>query len=90
MSFEEQPDGDIHGECAAEIRRLVGELRNANAESEHFERAWELRGDEIERLQDQFDACSPYLKEGETPADALERLTKELDAERALTVKDSA
>jgi hypothetical protein len=23
MSFDEQPDGDIHGECAAEIHRLV-------------------------------------------------------------------
>jgi uncharacterized protein YfcZ (UPF0381/DUF406 family) len=22
MSFDEQPDGDIHGECAAEIHRL--------------------------------------------------------------------
>ena len=27
MSFDEQPDGDIHGECAAEIHRLEQELR---------------------------------------------------------------
>lgn len=26
MSFDEQPDGDIHGECAAEIHRLEAEL----------------------------------------------------------------
>ena len=38
----------------------------------------------------EINACTPYLKTGETPADALLRLTKELDAERALTVKDSA
>jgi hypothetical protein len=25
MSFDEQPDGDQHGECAAEIRRLTDE-----------------------------------------------------------------
>ncbi len=27
MSFDEQPDGDIHGECSAEIHRL--EQQNA-------------------------------------------------------------
>ena len=27
MSFDEQPGGDIHGECAAEIRRLELALR---------------------------------------------------------------
>lgn len=26
MSFDEQPDGDPHGECAAEIARLAAEL----------------------------------------------------------------
>jgi hypothetical protein len=29
MSFDEQPDGDIHGECAAEIDRLTSELERA-------------------------------------------------------------
>lgn len=32
MSFDEQPDGDIHGECAAEIHRIeqqVAELVEA-------------------------------------------------------------
>ena len=27
MSFDEQPDGDPHGECAAEIHRLQDLLR---------------------------------------------------------------
>lgn len=25
--FDEQPDGDVHGECAAEIRRLEAEVK---------------------------------------------------------------
>ena len=54
MSFDEQPDGDIHGECAAEIEKLVRELR---IQAEHFERAWQLRGDGIDRLRSQIDAC---------------------------------
>lgn len=29
MSFDEQPDGDIHGECAEEINRLNSELDKA-------------------------------------------------------------
>jgi hypothetical protein len=29
MSFDEQPDGDIHGECAAEIGRSVLPVRPA-------------------------------------------------------------
>ncbi len=70
MSFDEQPDGDIHGECAAEIEKLVRELR---IQAEHFERAWQLRGDGIDRLRSQIDACRPYLKEGETPAECLAR-----------------
>ena len=28
--FDEQPDGDIHGECAAEIKRLEAELAKAH------------------------------------------------------------
>ena len=30
MSFDEQPDGDPHGECAAEIHRLESLLRQIN------------------------------------------------------------
>jgi len=31
MSFDEQPDDDIHGECAAEIHRLQAELDHARS-----------------------------------------------------------
>jgi len=37
---------------AAEIERLTGCLTKANAQAEHFEREWYLRGDEIERLRE--------------------------------------
>ena len=65
-----ETDGDIHGERAAEIHRLVGELRT---QFENFERAWQMRGDGIDHLQSQLDACRPYLKEGETVAECLSR-----------------
>jgi len=35
----------------AEIERLTTALKIANANHEHFERHWYLRGDEIERLR---------------------------------------
>ena len=28
MSYDEQPDGDIHGECSAEIHRLQREIES--------------------------------------------------------------
>jgi len=54
MSFDEQPDGDIHGECAAEIHKLeaerdalaarVQEMRDA-LEANH---AWHINDDEFD------------------------------------------
>ena len=72
-----ETDGDIHGERAAEIHRLEGELRT---QFENFERAWQMRGDGIDHLQSQLDACRPYLKEGETAADALARMSRLVNA----------
>ncbi len=37
MSFDEQPDGDIHGECSAEIHRL----EQQNAELVAALKAWD-------------------------------------------------
>ena len=31
MSYDEQPDGDLHGECAAEIHRLEAEIERLRA-----------------------------------------------------------
>ena len=42
-----------------------------------WERAQQAE-DKARRLEDQLDACRPYLKEGETVADALIRMQKEV------------
>lgn len=47
--FDEQPDGDPHGECAAEIERLSMALRKANDQAEHFERHWYLAKEDADR-----------------------------------------
>ena len=147
MSFDEQPAGDIHGECAAEIHRLEGEetiwRNSAEAQTERLKEAegaiadgkkpdlvpgvvhcarcnfrlnrvtlymgngaicpggseteqcpngcgpmwpvtWKQEAEDayktaesqFERAkaaEDQIDACRPYLKEGETPAECLAR-----------------
>lgn len=41
----------LAGDYVAEIERLRVQLKAANANHERFEREWYLRGDEIERLQ---------------------------------------
>ena len=83
MSCDEQPDGDIHGERAAE-----SEMSELSA----FEKWWAMlskvpymsKKEIAERAfyagetashELRFDACRPYLKEGETAADALARLS---------------
>jgi hypothetical protein len=40
-------------ELERENKRLAEALANANEQAERFEREWYLRGDEIERLQDE-------------------------------------
>ncbi len=37
MSFDEQPEGDPHGECAAEIHRLEADLATLRAQSAQLE-----------------------------------------------------
>jgi len=148
MSFDEQPGGNIHGECAAEIHRLEGEVtiwrNSAEAQTERLKEAeeaiadgkkpdlvpgvvhcarcnfrlnrvtlymgngaigqggseteqcpngcgpmwpvtWKQEAEDAYKIaesqaarakaaEDQLDACSPHLKEGEMVADALKRL----------------
>lgn len=38
-----------------ENKRLTEAIQKANAQAEHFEREWYLRGDEIERLRELSD-----------------------------------
>ena len=73
MSFDEQPDGDIHGECAAEIRRLEREVSSTSAVLRMANDRWERACDIFQKAQGHLDACLPYLKEGETAAECLAR-----------------
>ena len=41
MSFDEQPDGDIHGECAAEIRKLRDLLRDEYNRGHRLDSPWD-------------------------------------------------
>ncbi len=34
--YDEQPDGDPHGECAAEIHRLLQRLRDAEEDAKRY------------------------------------------------------
>lgn len=52
-------------EQAAEIERLTTALKIANANHEHFERHWYLRGDEIERLRAVLAAARALTGESE-------------------------
>ena len=69
----------------AEIARLTAALATANANHEHFEREWYLRGDQIEdlqadmhRLRDQFTAeLQRYREALETAAARYESLMKD-------------
>ena len=74
MSFDEQPDGDIHGECAAEIRRLKQELKAERDRS--FVLGLKLMGKSLEKVQltNQIGTCRQHLKDDETVADAMTRL----------------
>jgi hypothetical protein len=99
MSFDEQPDGDIHGDekllvditmkmtvhaahCDA---MLVAALEGIEVPSVDFwigRQPAEIRAltsaictkaKMANELEQQIDACRPYLKEGETPAECLAR-----------------
>ena len=83
MSEHEQPGGDIHGERAAEsepselsaFEKWWAMLSKVPymSKKEIAERAFYAGETASHELR--FDACRPYLKEGETAADALKRLS---------------
>ena len=45
MSFDQEPDGDPHGECAAEIKRLTEERAELLAALNEFSEAFNNRGE---------------------------------------------
>ena len=71
--FDEQPDGDPHGECAAEIQRLEGVIRRAanimrgGEGVEDQGEAW----DRVQRLLDETVAdMTPNAQGNRPPRDA--------------------
>lgn len=50
MSFDEQPDGDPHGECAAEIRILQNTVESLNRECYELNDRWIGRRRTVEDL----------------------------------------
>ncbi len=80
MSFDEQPDGDIHGECAAEIHRLELALRIKTEEHDCcaedlllWRTSYESACTQNVHLCAKIDDCRPFLQEGESPAEGLAR-----------------
>lgn len=50
---------ELHVLYQDKVERLTAALAGANAQAEHFEREWYLRGDEIERLKEQYETSIP-------------------------------
>ena len=56
MSFDEQPDGDPHGECAAEIHKLRDLLRDEFNRGHRFDSPWDcadayrIRSNDLETI----------------------------------------
>jgi hypothetical protein len=46
----------LHAALAAQAEAHAVQMRKANAQAEHFEREWYLRGDEIDALRAQVEA----------------------------------
>lgn len=55
MSYDEQPDGDIHGECALEITRPKAENERLRAEMERILEANPRNWDELSEPQGEFE-----------------------------------
>ena len=54
--FDEEPDGDLHGECTAEIDRLTRKVEELEAECDDWRsEVWDLR-EEVGRLEDMLEA----------------------------------
>ena len=75
-----EADGDIHGECAAEIRQLEIALRIKTEEHDCcakdlllWRTSYESACTQNVHLCAKIDDCRPFLKEGESPAEGLAR-----------------
>lgn len=71
--------------AAAEVERLTACLQKANANHEHFEREWYLRGDEIERLRAQLEQARAEFT---AAVDAEPELPGDMPDEMWLSIRD--
>jgi predicted RNase H-like nuclease (RuvC/YqgF family) len=66
-----------------EIDRLTACLKKANSQTEHFEREWYLRGDEVERLQAALQHEKDVAEAYKAEADEIERLREHIATQKA-------
>lgn len=93
--FDEQPDGDPHGECAAEIARLTAELKEARQDLRIHEGINVERDARLVQAEERIRYLTMDLEEKARPLDAeMARLNQNLIAanERAIAaeIKESA
>ena len=78
MRFDEEPDGDIHGECAFEIKRLQGALTAAETrEREAYERAAQLEGS-IKTLESECNQLNDMVIQNYAVIDNLASMCRRL------------
>lgn len=79
--FDEQPDGDPHGECAAEIARLTAELKEARQDLRIHEGINVERDARLVQAEERIRYLTMDLEEKERPLDAqMARLNANLIA----------
>ena len=66
--FDEEPDGDPHGECAAEIHRLQAAIERSHMALRRSEAHVDRLTAEVERLREQLSITACIHVTSETPA----------------------
>ena len=87
MSFDTEPDGDPHGQCAEEIHRLERELADTDKINQSLADALEARRAEIAAVTKERDAALAALKDYR---DALCDGPENLSSYRADKLQDAA
>jgi hypothetical protein len=71
---------EVGSKAYHEIERLRNALKKANSQTEHFERHWYLRGDEIERLRAELAQARALLSDIRTQGRVSPDIAKRLIA----------
>ena len=75
----QQVANEVGQKHSADAIDLEDAAEKARARAMLNELKWQRVSHDKEALQDQIDACRPYLKEGETPAECLARNRMDID-----------